>query len=318
MGSRDGNKDAFDRNPAILAIRTKSELADYVTELFVQEGSADRLGVDRTTLREFVGKVSRNYKNNPYHNFHHAVDTVNTVAWMITRPVLSQGLPAHFRFLLLLSALIHDVGHPGHNNMWEVQTGSDLARKYNNVAVLEKHSYDVLCAILDEPRYDVLAGCDADTRREWMQIVESVVLATDFAVHRQFLDEFRTYVGEHEPDLADPEYRLWIARAIMKAADIANTSKPFPDAQVWGERVMMEFWAQGVMEKRHNMPVGPLNDPETVQLNAAQAGFIRFAALELFELLSGIEPALGELVENLRSNLTVYEEMARQGDSYSD
>ena len=318
MASREGKKDAFDRNPAILAIRTRSELAEYVISLFVQEGSADKLGVDPVCLREFVGKVSRNYRKNPYHNFHHAVDTVNTVTWMITRPVLAQGLPTHFRFLLLLSALIHDVGHPGHNNMWEVQTGSDLARKYNNVAVLEKQSYDVLCAILDEPRYDVLDNFDADTRREWMKIVEDVVLATDFAVHRQFLDEFRTYVGEHKPDLANPEYRLWAARAIMKAADIANTSKPFPDAQVWGERVMMEFWAQGVMEKRNNLPVGPLNDPETVQLNAAQAGFIRFAALELFELLSTIEPALTELVDNLRSNLDVYEEMARQSDGYSD
>jgi hypothetical protein len=77
----------------------------------------------------------------------------------------------------------------------------------------------------------------------------------------------------------------------------------------------MEFWAQGVMEKQANLPVGPLNDPETVQLNAAQAGFIRFAAMELFELLAQIDPGLQEMVDNLRSNMDLYEDKARQGDS---
>ena len=56
------------------------------------------------------------------------------------------------------------------------------------------------------------------------------------------------------------------------------------------------------------------NDPETVKLNAAQAGFIRFAAMELFELLSEVEPGLEEMVENLRANLELYEEKARRGD----
>ena len=314
MNSPRAKNQAFDRNPAILSMRTKSQLVGFVEALFREEGSAARLGIDPGCLHRFIAKVGRHYRNNPYHNFHHAVDTVNTVAWIISRPVLADGLPQHHRFLLLLTALIHDVGHPGHNNLWEVQTGSDLARRYENVAVLEKHSYDVLCAILAEPQYDLFAPFDAATRAEWLGIVEEVVLATDFAVHRQFLDEFRAYLSARPPDFADPEYQSWITRAVMKAADIANTSKPFAQAKLWGQRVMMEFWAQGVMEKRQNLPVGPLNDPETVQLNAAQAGFIRFAALELFELLATVDPSLSELVSNLHTNLGVYEEKARRGD----
>jgi hypothetical protein len=303
-----------DRNPAILQMRTKAQLVEYVEALFRQEGSAERLGVDADMLRGFIRKVSRHYRENPYHNFHHAVDTVNTVGWMISRPVLLANLPLHYRFLLMLTALIHDVEHPGNNNQWEVQTQSTLAHRYENTAVLEKHSYTVTRRIMADPAFDLLLPFGREVAEAWLRIMEGIVLATDFALHRQFLDEFKAYLAGHPREFSDPVFLSWVARALMKAADIANTSKPFAQAKVWGQRVMMEFWAQGVLEKQANLPVGPLNDPETVQLNAAQAGFIRFAALELFELLAGIDPALQEMVDNLRGNMELYEEKARRGD----
>ena len=304
-----------DRNPSILAMRTKAELVEYVEALFRQEGSADELGVDWEKLRGFIRKVSRHYRENPYHNFHHAVDTVNTIGWMVSRSVLHTQMPVQYRFILLITALIHDIEHPGHNNQWEVQTQSSLAQRYENVAVLEKHSYAVTLRIMADPAYDLFLPFGRDTAEEWLRIMEAIVLATDFAAHRQFLDDFKAYLASHPQDFTDPQFLTWVACALMKAADIANTSKPFPQAKIWGQRVMMEFWAQGVMEKQANLPVGPLNDPETVQLNAAQAGFIRFAAMELFELLAQVDPGLQEMVDNLRSNMEVYEEKARTGDN---
>lgn len=307
-----------DRNPAILAMRTKAQLVTFVCALFDTEGSAAELGVNAEKLHAFVRKVSQHYRENPYHNFHHAADTVNTVGWMLSRPLLRERIPPHYRFLLMLTALMHDVEHPGTNNQWEVQTNSSLAKKYENVAVLEKHSYDVTLKIMADPAYALFLPFGEETARQWLRIMEEIVLATDFAVHRQFLDEFRAYLESHPRDFSDPVFLSWVCRALMKAADIANTSKPFPEAKVWGQRVMMEFWAQGVMEKQHNLPVGPLNDPDTVQLNAAQAGFIRFAAMELFELLCDVDPALQEMVDNLRANMEVYEEKAQRGDGMFD
>jgi len=304
----------INRNPAILEMRTKSQLVDFVDELFRLEGAAEELGIDAAKLRAFIRRVSRHYRQNPYHNFHHATDTVNTVGWMLSRPLLHARLPVHYRFLLMLAALIHDVEHPGNNNLWEVETRSALAETYAYEAVLEKHSFAVTERLLAEPALDLFRPFGAETAQEWLRIVQEIVLATDFATHRQFLDDFKAFMESHGPDFDDLQFVSWLARALMKAADIANTSKPFAQAQVWGQRVMMEFWAQGVLEKRNNMPVGPLNDPETVQVNAAQAGFIRFAALELFEILNRIDPELQEMVETLRKNLEFYEEKAERGD----
>ena len=41
------------------------------------------------------------------------------------------------KFAILVSASVHDVGHPGHNNGYEIQTESELAITYNDRSVLE-------------------------------------------------------------------------------------------------------------------------------------------------------------------------------------
>lgn len=293
---------------------TKTQLVDFAEGLFLNEGSTGTLSIDEKILRHFIEKTSHHYRENPYHNFHHAVDTVNTIGWMFSLPVLSRHLPIHQKFLLLFTALIHDIEHPGHNNQWEISIQSPLAKKYQNEAVLEKHSLSVTREILSDPKYVLLANVDEETVDAWMGTVEELVLATDFAAHRSFLDDFADFLNANEPDFSNPEFLSWISRALMKAADIANTSKPFPEAMVWGKRVMLEFWAQGVMEKSRNFPVGPLNDPETVKLNAAQAGFIRFAVLELFQLVAQVEPGFQLLVDTLNTNLAIYDKMAQSGD----
>lgn len=304
----------FERNSAVLSMLTKAELVQHVDALFRQEGSAKRLGIDPSRLHAFAKAVGRHYHENPYHNFHHAVDTVNTLVWMIDRPVLKAHLPTAHRFLLMLSALVHDVEHPGHNNQWEVQTGSALARRYDNVAVLENHSFAVAQALMGESEADLFADLDPDTAEQWWAIVKELVLATDFSMHRHFLDGFATHLSEEGVEFGQPVGLSWIARALIKSADIANTAKPFAEAKVWGQRVMLEFWCQGVEEKRGNLIVGPLNDPDNVRLNAAQAGFIKFAAMELFELMAQVEPEFREMLDNLRDNLLVYEDMARHDD----
>jgi hypothetical protein len=143
-----------------------------------------------------------------------------------------------------------------------------------------------------------------------------MILATDFAIHKDFLAAFSAAVHDYPQrrDFRDAEFSLLVMKALIKAADIANTAKPFPQAKIWGLRVMQEFWAQGRLEKAQSFPVGPLNDEERVDLNQAQAGFIRFAALELFELLARVEPGLGSLVKTLHDNVTLYEALPAKSD----
>ena len=61
----------------------------------------------------FIQAVEGEYLNNPYHNFYHALDVVFTVQRMMKLAFSSLFLQEVEQLSILLSAICHDVGHPG-------------------------------------------------------------------------------------------------------------------------------------------------------------------------------------------------------------
>ncbi|HEX7926228.1 MAG TPA: 3',5'-cyclic nucleotide phosphodiesterase, partial [bacterium] len=298
----------INRQFRVFGVRTKSKLVDCVMDILTREGSVSIVGADTRRLKRFVEEIAKLYHGNPYHNFHHAVDVTNTIAWMLTRHVFSQLLTANQAFWLLITAITHDVDHPGRNNQWEVYTHSPLAEKYGT-SILERHSLDLTRALMAQPEMQFHATMSARDVEEGLKLLEDSILATDFAMHRDFLTTFVSALKEEPGAIRNgtPEFQVLVCKALIKAADIANTTRPYPQARVWGHRVMKEFWAQGELEKENSFPVGPLNDPTKVNMNQAQAGFIKFAAMELYELLAKLDPEMNELVGALKDNVHQYE-----------
>jgi len=300
------------RNVRVFAMRERQELVGHTLALLKREGSAEKVGADWSKLARFVDQCSLLYHANPYHNWHHAVDVTHTMAWMLTRPVLRKQIAPVDSFWLLIASIAHDLDHPGHNNQWEIYIHSARASKYENRAVLEHYSLDLAEELIARPEFRFTETITPQDRERGRVVMRETIMATDFAIHKEFMGVFEALVRDYPArrDFRDAEFVLMVEKALIKAADIANTAKPFAQAKIWGLRVMEEFWAQGRLEKARSFPVGPLNDEERVDLNQAQAGFIRFAALDLFDLLARIEPALAVQVKTLRDNIALYQSIA--------
>jgi hypothetical protein len=74
---------------------------------------------------------------------------------------------------------------------------------------------------------------------------------------------------------------------------------------------MAEIWAQGRKEREAGLPVLPINDEMRTSLVQAQIGFIQYVALDLFGLLSRVEPELRVLLRAQCDNLARYQAIAR-------
>ena len=71
---------------------------------------------------DFVTSVASLYKNNPYHNFRHAVDvTAATYSFLCNLPAM-ESMPPRLKSTLLLAAICHDMAHPGVNNKYVGET----------------------------------------------------------------------------------------------------------------------------------------------------------------------------------------------------
>lgn len=116
-------------------------------------------------MYDFIYDICNSYHNaNPYHNFRHAVDVLQSTWYYLTalgflnctlenhmynnNRLQSLLEPIHI-LALLLASLGHDVGHPGVNNGFMVATSTPLASLFDDKSVLESYHatayFDLLC-----------------------------------------------------------------------------------------------------------------------------------------------------------------------------
>lgn len=72
-----------------------------------------------------------------YHNFNHAFDVTQTLFAMFAFAEDVQLLTALEQVVLLISAVCHDIAHPGVSNRYLVSTNHPLAVAYGSTSVLE-------------------------------------------------------------------------------------------------------------------------------------------------------------------------------------
>ena len=85
--------------------------------------------LDDTVLRSFISAVEVAYNDdNPYHNFHHAVDTMQTLNQIMRLTKMNETMLTQTDiFAALIAALGHDTGHPGVSSQFLITTRDELA-----------------------------------------------------------------------------------------------------------------------------------------------------------------------------------------------
>lgn len=263
-----------------------------------------------------------------YHNFRHAIDVLQSVFCFLLHvgalppraPVLQSGagaskspmsalLSPFDTLTLLISAIGHDVGHPGVNNFFLVKLNAPLAQLYNDNSVLEAFHCAAFSQILR--RHWPAAFQDKQLRK----LLISSILATDMGVHQKFMERLGSLQERfHESNRSttgwkpqDVEmYKTLLCGLLIKCADISNVARPWDVAESWTKTLQEEFANQGEMEKEVGMETalfgGPPELGNVYKLATGQIGFMSIFAIPLFEGVSDILPQLQFTVEQIRSN----------------
>ncbi|OAP59555.1 hypothetical protein AYL99_06853 [Fonsecaea erecta] len=267
-----------------------------------------------------------------YHNFRHAVDVLQSVFYFLlqigTLPPYPAGAePSPFadkkspiaRLLgpfealtLLVSAIGHDVGHPGVNNMFLVKLNAPLAQLYNDQSVLEAFHCAAYSQILR--RHWHIAFQDKALRK----LMISTILATDMGIHSDYMQQLGNLQEKiHESGATDgwsPKDIDW-ARTLacgllIKCADISNVARPWLVAEKWTHLLQKEFAHQGEMEQAVGMETtlfgGPPELGNMLKLANGQIGFMTIFAHPLFANVADIIPAMRFAADEILTNKGVW------------
>lgn len=287
------------------------ELVKLAFDIFRLSGVPHDLGISDSTLTSFVAAVASHYHDHPYHNFSHVCHVLHSVWLMVETTQLKQVLSPAEELGLLVSAICHDIDHDGHTNSYHVRLGTELAKRYNDVSVMENHHCALTFAILSRKDCNILAGFHGEAYCEMRKLIITSLLATDISHHFSLTDDLQKRGAESLAQPEDATARQLLCKVVLHAADISNMVRPFHIAKMWSDRVHMEFKKQAAEERALGLPVAAHmdahDDPTRCKM---ELNFIDYIVMPLWDLLANGFPALQSCVVRLKDNRRRFAAMA--------
>jgi len=218
---------------------------------------------DPTLMDSFLEEVEAGYNRTcPYHTWFHAVDVTHCVYRILEVSYADMYMTRSERFALLVSAVAHDVGHPGLNNKFLVQTSNAIAITYNDKSPLENMHCSRLFTLAEKPGCKIFNRLTKQTYQEIRKICIDAILHTDTAFHFKMIKEVQM-IYEMNSEIFDscliedwpsedalvcfraPESRKLLVKLFLHVADLSNPMKPFRICRLWAYQVQEEFFFAG-------------------------------------------------------------------------
>ena len=227
----------------ILNENNYDQLCVTVLQYFISLVSIELIGINKSDLLSYIQTIRRLYRQNHFHNFKHAV-CVTHITYMLIKssPSLKSLLTNSEIFAILLSALVHDVDHPGHTNEFEINAKTHTAIKYKNISVLENHHCFIALQKINES--GLFLNVSIIDRNMINNMIIACIMATDMSLHFDLLDEFR-----------DNKKGKTIGKMILHLADLSNPLRPFSISKSWAICLYKEFSDQIRLEEEMGLPI---------------------------------------------------------------
>lgn len=158
--------------------------------------------------------------------------------------------------------------HPGTNNAYQINAGTELAITYNDSSPLENHHSAMLFTILKRPETNILARVSEADYKEIRKLIILCILSTDMAKHGEILNKFKSISETF--NFEDANHRQTILQMIIKCSDISNEVRPNLIADPWVDNLLEEFFTQSDREKAEGLPTAPFMDRQKVTKPSAQ------------------------------------------------
>jgi hypothetical protein len=279
-------------------LATETHMIDFGYSLFKKFNMHSVLACDAATIQSFLQAVQFGYKKNPYHNALHGADCANAIAFMVTNG-LENYLNQFDLTCMLISALVHDLGHPGLNNPFLISTKSSEALIYNDMSVLENLHAASFFKVLNFDQTNILKNLHEKDYKAFRKLSITLILDTDLQKHFVLLNKFKNMVALKQYNMKEDADKQFIMSIALKCADIAHGSKELGLHKKWSRRIIEEFYIQGDKEAAAKLPVTPMCDRKG-NISKSQEGFLKVICLPLFDAFD--EFLINENVcENIRN-----------------
>ena len=266
----------------------------------------EAINVEKVALYKYIRQVSTHYNLVPFHSYHHSFCVVQFTTALLNKCNINSFLTPWDIFGLLVSALVHDVDHPGFDNSYAIKTSSNLAILYNNESVNERHSIALSLSLMSSEECNLVKNWNTNDRNVFRNLVTQCILSTDMKCHDVMVNEIlemSLYSGTRNFSTNDTA-RISLCRFILHGADISNSVRPFFISCKISQMVAEEFRMQAKQEAERGIEITPfmlLPDERSIAKNEIR--FLKNVAQPYWTAMGLVFDELKSLAVPLQSNL---------------
>ena len=279
-------------------------------------GLVDNKIITTKKLEPFLRAVSDNYLiTTLYHHAIHGADITQSLFVFFLNSNLEEVCETTVLDLLglLISAMGHDLGHPGLNNGYHINASTELGITYNDKSCLENFHCSFLFKILKKDETNILEKFSVQNYKTIRKRMISQILATDMAFHGETLSLVRAKISPVKDqerfifltgnDKTKFEEQQSLLNFLIHIADLGHNTKKFSISIKWIKVLTEEFWMQGDKEREKGLPISFLCDRNNFDVPTSQIGFLKGFIVTSFSCLVDMFPSLKFTVDNAEDNI---------------
>lgn len=285
---------------------------NYIYSMLSDFNAIKEYQINDEVLYNFILRVKGecNKRKNPYHNFNHCFSVMHSLYMLLSSTCAVSFFTPLDIFGLLIAAICHDIDHTGRTNMFEVNSKSQLALRYNDKSVLEQHHAAVTFEILMDEDSNIFQGLTSEMSRDIRKLIITAIMGTDMSKHYSILTNINARCNDiiDNPIGTITKDKENFAQFLLHSADLSHPTKHYRTYEMWSLLVCQEFSDQHLEEIAKNLPITEfmkdLDNPKVYYAN--EIGFLNYVVRPLWSCVNNLlKPDTEFLVETLEINIEI-------------
>lgn len=266
-------------------------------KLFIKYDIYRSCDLNMDTLFNFMNALQEGYSSFiPLHNAVHVIDSVQATHFIYSTAGFDNYLTRVEVFVGFICAFAHDYEHPGLTNQFLIRTKHPKAIRYSDISPLENHHIAAVFKLMRSADLNLFDYMDLDTWSKVRKMMIYIILQSDMANHLEMYTNLQIKIQTGTFPENNFDDIVTLMAFILHCSDLSKTARPLNTYLKWVEKMCEEFYQQGEIETKLNLPVSPFMDRENTVKERVQVTFIDLIVRPSLKLLNILAPKTHENV----------------------
>ena len=225
--------------------------------------------------------VRENYKEVPFFNWKHVRNSLHFLCYVVQKIGVDMFDPQH-RLAMFIAVLTRDMGNTGYAKDFHANVEPYLKYLNNSQDALVSHRCCALIDIISQPKCNIFAQIDANTRNELWKVIVDLIVASGMKNHFSIVD-----------NKSDP---LWSPKMIVKMAILSDLIRSREFASDCRKSACEEFCVYGDVSQVADLV---RDNNGNVDPEKSESAFLKGVCLPIFRNFSGshlcLKPILAQI-----------------------